>query len=188
VIDFFLPYTSLILVVNSDSTGAFNAFPVTKENDKLRLDPTLKVAFINTGKDYILVKYIQLFVPMTPNKNTSDRCNLEKTFDLQMISFKASDGTERTAEPFTITPREIIPTTINFAGIPDINGSGVKINNHIPICLHIEVLDIKGRHHDFYLYAFDITESSENRTTYVTTIEDNGVSVLRFSQFWNIIH
>lgn len=190
VVEFCVPTNQLTMVVSVPNYGDNEeAFTVSREDGKLRLDPSLHLSFINGSPNNILIKFIELVSPLPGSirGKAESFCESSSTFSMQMDTFAFSNGDSRKAAPFAIAPGEVTPIQIKFAGIPDIT-KDINIKKGIPIGIHIEIFDFKGRHHDFCVRAFEITSADENSVTYDSELEDKGVAVLRFSRLWSTLH
>jgi len=190
-IEFLWPTDQLIVIVSSDKTPNEdrNPFPISKEKHTLRLDPRLPLSFINNSPNYILVKHVELTSPTLSAKRVSkNRCDVDNFRNMEMFKFELSEAKSTDAAPFSVAPGQILSIRIAFAGIADIKSKEVDISKGIPICLHLELFDYKGRSHDFLTHVFDITGGDETQTSYNTRMEDKGIVALRFNQLWSILH
>lgn len=195
VVDFVLPVDYLSIVISAPGQGTpdeGNPFPISKDkNKKLRLDPELQISFINSSPSAVLIRSIKLFSPtLKPaEKLEGSTCDAATIYNMEMSTFKFADGQSRAAAPLSIPPGEIVSIQIQFAGIADIHSKDVNVAKGIPICVQLDIFDSKGRHHDFAVRAFDITEGDEAQSTFTYRFKENkGFAVVRYSPLWSMLH
>ena len=189
---FILPQENLVMVVSEPIPSEeedSNPMSVTTQDGKLRLDPRLHISFINSSDSNVLVRSISLVSPKFESKAKVDgeSCDSDNIYNMAMWKFQVNLSDSRRAVPFSVAPGQIVAVNVDFEGIPDIH-KDVNVAIGIPLCIHIDTYDYKGRHHDFTIRAFDITDANEEKTTYVNRLKDKGLVVLAFSKLWSLLH
>ena len=124
-VDFVVPQDHLVIVVGEplakDDVND-NPLPVSKIDDKLRLDPRLHISFFNSGDSTVLIRSVSLVSPKFESKDLfeGESCESKDSFEMPMFAFQVNFGESKQAVPFSVAPGEIIPLSVDFAGIPDI--------------------------------------------------------------------